>query len=216
MTCQWYDNFGPYVYQQFVPYAYDGSSVGNAIDVELAYGDELVCQWFNTPEQPWDGGDLTIYKYWCEGYVVSAEHCELGAGVKFVISPTSGGGSILTETGPGGYVDITGLPAGSYEVNEKDYEWCKAVASKVDEYGNVVVEEGQETILTVYNCTGNEGKKDPPVKKFPNTGAGDFQTSSDDEMILLASLAAIAFAMMGMALRMKTVSLETLVIRKER
>ncbi len=217
VTCQWYDNNGPYVYQQFVPAKYNGSEIGNQIDVELAQGDELICQWYNAPTKHWDGGDLTIYKYWCEGYVVSAENCELGAGVKFVVTATSGEGDpIFTQTGNDGYVGLTGLGAGTYDVSEVDYTWCKAVSSKVDEHGNVVIEEGQETILTVYNCTGDEVKKDPPVKKFPNTGAGDFSATSDDEMILLASLTAIALAMMGFAIRMKGFSFDTAIVRIKR
>ena len=217
VTCQWYEDLGPYVYQQFEPYAYGGSSIGNAIDVELAYGDELICQWYNAPEKPWDGGDLTIYKYWCAGYVVSDANCELGSGVKFVISPLGGGGSILTETGPGGFSALSGLAAGAYSVTEKDYVWCKAVSSRVDADGNVVIEEGQETVLEVYNCTGDtETEKDPPVKKFPNTGAGDLTPGADDEIILLGGIVVLAQVMMLVALRGKGVTLQSAVARIRR
>jgi hypothetical protein len=216
VTCQWFDSYGPYVYQQFVPAAYNGSSIGNMIDVELAEGDELVCQWYNAPEKSWDGGDLTIIKYWCTGYVVSADNCELGSGVKFVVTSTGGGSPLLTQTGGDGRVTLTGLAAGSYGVTEKDYEWCKAISSSVDAEGNIVIAEGQETVLTVYNCNADHGKKDPPVKKFPNTGAGDFQSAGDDDFILLGSLAAIAQAMMAIALRMRGVTLQTAMTRINR
>jgi hypothetical protein len=213
VTCQWFDNFGPYVYQQFVPTTYAGSSIGNMIDVELAKGDDLICQWFNAPEKSWDGGDLTIIKYWCTGYVVSAANCELGSGVKFVVSATAGGGPILTQTGSDGQVTLTGLAAGSYGVTEKDYEWCKAVSSKVDGAGNLVVEEGQETVLTVYNCTPEKGKKNPPVTKFPNTGAGNDQSTGDDDLIILGGLAVLAQVMMMAALRGKGITLQTAMAR---
>jgi hypothetical protein len=216
VTCQWFDNYGPYVYQQFVPAQYSGSAVGNLIDVELAKGDELVCQWYNAPDKTWYGGDLTIYKYWCDGYVVSTENCELGSGVKFVVTSKGSGDSILTQTGPGGFVDVIGLPAGAYSVSEKDYEWCKAVSSKVDGEGNVLIEEGQETILTVYNCSADEGKKQPPATKFPNTGAGDVKSGETDDLILLGSLIVLAQVMLLASLRMKGVTLSTAVERIKR
>ena len=215
VTCQWFDNNGPYVYQQFVPAPYGGSSIGNMIDVELAKGDDLVCQWYNAPEKTWSGGDLTIYKYWCTGNVVSTDTCELGSGVKFVVTATGGGSPILTQTGGGGYVDITGLAAGSYTVTEKDYQWCKAVSSKVDGAGNIVIEDGQETILTVYNCTPGKGKT-PPVKEFPNTGAGDSHGSGQDDVILLGSLIVLAQVMMLVALRSKGLTMQTTIARIKR
>lgn len=216
VTCQWFENLGPYVYQQFMPVAFNGSPVGNAINVNLSQGDELICQWYNAPEITWDGGDLTIYKYWCTGYLVSDSACELGSGVKFVVAPLGGGGPILTETGPGGFADLNGLTAGAYQVTEKDYEWCKAVSSRVDAEGNVVIEEDQETVLKVYNCTPDTGKKDPPVKKFPNTGAGNFQPGTDDELILLGGILILAQVMMIAALRGKGVSLATVAARIRR
>ena len=215
VTCQWYDNLGPYVYQEFIPAAFGGASIGNGIQVELAQDDYLTCQWYNVPEKTWDGGDLTIYKYWCTGYVVTEANCELGSGVKFVVSPLGGGSPILTQTGPGGYVDVSGLTPGAYKVTEKDYEWCKAVSTKVDSDGNVVIEEGQETVLKVYNCTP-EGKKNPPVKKFPDTGAGDLQPSADDEMILLGGMLVLAQVMMMVALRGKGVTFQSVVARIKR
>lgn len=208
VTCQWFDNYGPYVYQSFDSLvAYDGSSIGNSFDFSLAQGDEIVCQFYNVPEKTWTGGDLTIYKYWCDTNVISEDACELGAGVKFIVSNADGsGGSILTETGPGGFVDVIGLPAGSYSVTEKDYEWCKAISTKVDAYGNVVVEEGQETILTVFNCTKqtDDEEKKPPTK-FPNTGAGLASDNHDDTMILLAVVAALVLMASGVALNRRMV-----------
>ena len=174
------------------------------------------CNWFNIPNDTWYGGDLTIYKYWCTGYVVSAANCELGSGVKFVVTPNGGGSPILTQTGYDGYVTLTGLQAGSYTVTEKDYEWCKATASKVDADGNIVIEDGQETVLTVYNCTPENGKKEPPVKKFPNTGAGSTQHGGDDEIILLGSMVALAKVMVLLALRAKGLSLQMVAARLTR
>jgi len=206
VTCQWFDNNGPYVYQQFPVLAvWDGAPIGNAIDFSIAQGDEVVCQWYNVPTKTWSGGDLTIYKYWCANNIVSDATCELGSGVKFIVTKTDGSLSpILTQTGPGGFVDVVGLPAGAYAVNEKDYTWCKAVASKVDSDGNIVIEDGQETILTVYNCTDTTTKKDPTpvvVTKFPNTGAGAaVGQGSDDDMILLISALLVALGAMGIGL----------------
>jgi hypothetical protein len=216
VTCQWFDNYGPYVYQQYVPAQFGGSSVGNLIDVELAKGDELVCQWYNVPEKTWYGGDLTIYKYWCAGYVVSAENCDLGSGVKFVVTSLDGGDPILSETGPGGYIALSGLQAGAYSLTEPGYEWCKAVSTRVDAEGNILIEEGQETVVTIYNCTPDGGKKQPPAKKFPNTGAGEMGTGDLDDVILLGSLIVLAQVMLIASLRMKGVTLNTVVARIKR
>ncbi len=172
VTCQWYEDLGPYVYEGFEPYA-PADGVGTHIDVELSEGDDLVCQWYNVPEQTWDGGELTITKYWCEGYVVNVETCELGAGVKFAVSPVNvATEGFFTETGPSGSVTLS-VPGGwALAVEEVDYEWCKAVASNVDADGNVLIEAGEETTLTIYNCNADTGTKNPPVTKFPNTGSG--------------------------------------------
>jgi hypothetical protein len=130
-----------------------------------------------------------------------------------VVSPNGGGSPILTQTGYDGYVTLTGLQAGSYSVTEKDYEWCKATSSKVDAAGNVLIEDGQETVVTIYNCTPENGKKQPPVKTFPNTGAGSAQHGSDDEIILLGSMLALAKVMVLLALRAKGLSLQMVAAR---
>lgn len=170
VTCQWYEELGPYVYEQLEPYA-PADGVGTHISVDLAKGDDLICQWYNVPEQTWDGGELTITKYWCQGYVVNSQTCELGSGVKFLVESAAGGSPILVETGPSGSVSLN-LPEGAWTVTEKDYEWCKAVASDVDVDGTILTKPNHETTLTVYNCNADTGEKNPPVKKFPNTGSG--------------------------------------------
>ena len=171
VTCQWYEATGPYTYDGIKPYApVDG--VGDHISVELAKGDDLICQWYNVPERTWDGGELTITKYWCQGLVVNPETCELGSGVAFLVEAASGEGDpIQVETGPGGSVSLN-LPEGAWTVTERDYEWCKAAASNVDADGTILTESGEETTLTVYNCNADTGKKNPPVTTFPNTGSG--------------------------------------------
>ena len=218
VTCQWFDANGPYVYQQYPNLdAWDGAPIGNSIDFALAQHDQIVCQCYNVPQKTWYGGDLTIYKYWCNGYVITDDNCELGAGVKFVINKADGTGSpILTQTGPGGFVDVIGIDAGSYSVTEKDYTWCKAVSSKVDAEGNVVVEEGQETILTVYNCIPPDSTKPATpvvVTKFPNTGAGPIQHSSDDEMILLAVAGLVSILALGAAVKLQRAALAKSAVR---
>ena len=83
----------------------------------------------------------------------------------------------------------------------------------LDAEGNVVIEDGQETVVTIYNCTPENGKKQPPVKKFPNTGAGSTQRGGDDEIILLGSMVALAQIAMLLALRAKGVSLQMVAAR---
>jgi hypothetical protein len=204
--------------QQGNPLAVDGISnldgqSGASIQFPTYDTFGMNCDWFNVPQTHKDGGDLTIIKYWCAGYIVSDANCQLGSGVTFVVSATSGGSPVLTQTGYDGSVTLAGLEPGAYSVTEKDYEWCKATSSKIDGDGNVVIEKGQETVLTVYNCTPDSPKKEPPVKKFPNTGAGSTQPGGDDEIILLGALAVLAKLMVVIALRGKGVSLQTVAAR---
>ncbi len=171
VACQWSEDLGPYYYEQFAPYTNGDYAVGNRIDLELHKGSDITCWWYNVPED-YDGGDLVVIKYWCDGHIYDEAHCELyGGGADFGLVSASGEGDpVFFSTGWDGTAHLY-LPAGNYDLFETGRQWCKAESDQVNGNGEVVIYDGETSYVTVYNC-GPGKEKEPPVKKFPNTGAG--------------------------------------------
>jgi hypothetical protein len=154
VTCTWYEGLGPYVYDTLIPI---GTGV---IDLSLAAGDDVVCDWYNIPLDDPDGGELIVIKYWCDDAIYTADACEpYGGDVEFILQPTTGDGQHEVS-----------LPAGAYTLDEGDAEWCYASSPDVDAEGNVVVSDGHTSVVEVFNC--GPGKKEPSAKNFPNNGTG--------------------------------------------
>jgi hypothetical protein len=166
VTCTWYEALGPYVYDTLVP---DDAGV---ISLSLAEGDDIVCDWFNVPVPDDPGGHLTVIKYWCDNAAMIPGSCAIyGGGAGFVVQAASGEGDpVFFVTGSDGTATIS-LPAGAYTLQESGRAWCYASSADVDGSGYVTVSNGHESVVKVYNC-GPGKKKNPPVKKFPNTGSG--------------------------------------------
>jgi hypothetical protein len=141
----------------------------NTLLVDLSAGQDLVCHWYNVPNL--HGGTVVITKYWCDGDVYSIYACDLyEQGAAFELS-NGWGGSYQVVTGWDGTVSID-LEAGSYDLDEVGGTWCSAEASNIDEQGRIVVEDGETTYVTVFNCGPRETPKQPTPGKFPNTGIG--------------------------------------------
>lgn len=188
VSCQWIDDAGAYSYAQIVPYA-TTSVIGDTIGLDAARSDRIVCQWYNAPRR--DGGDLTVIKYWCDGAVYTTEACQLyGGGADFSLASTSGGDPILFSTGGDGTATLH-LPASSWALTESGRPWCRAESADLDASGDVVTSDGHESVVTVFNC-GPGKKKEPPVKRFPNTGAGTTVSSASHGFPALASLLALS------------------------
>jgi hypothetical protein len=143
------------------------------IDLTLVKGQVIICHWFNDPYDEPDGGELKVNKYWCDGAVYSVEACDLYTGsAAFVLTTATGEGDpILFNTSGDGTHELY-LPAGAYDLNEDPGPWCYATADYTDEEGNLVIHDGYTTTVDVFNCGPNDGGKEPPVKKYPNTGVG--------------------------------------------
>jgi hypothetical protein len=141
----------------------------NTLLVDLLPGQDLVCHWYNVPNR--HGGTVVITKYWCDGDVYSIYACDLyEQGAKFDITNPSTG--IQVTTGATGSVSVD-LAAGAYDIDEVGSTWCSAEASNVDGQGQIVVDDGETTYVTVFNCGPRETPKGKPVPgKFPNTGIG--------------------------------------------
>ncbi|MGI8477300.1 MAG: hypothetical protein ACR2OO_13155, partial [Thermomicrobiales bacterium] len=176
VTCQWIEVTGAYKYLSITPYPSIPSAVGDTIDLSLTRGERIVCQWYNSPRKPRDGGTLTVVKYWCDGAVHSVAACSLyGGGADFSLSATGGGAPILFTTGADGTYGLS-LPAGAWTLKEIGREWCRAQSSDVDGAGNLVTSDGHDSVVTIYN-RGPGKKKEPPVRQFPNTGSGPAASS---------------------------------------
>jgi hypothetical protein len=177
VICQWEEELGPFKYETFSPYSTGGSYIGNTIDLELYKGTNIVCHWYNIPEDH-DGGELIVIKYWCDGAIYDETHCELyGGGADFSIQDAGGYGSPYEfTTGWDGTTQLY-LDAGAYSLAEIDRIWCKAKSDQVDSEGNVVIYDDETSYVTVFNC-GPGKEKDPPAKKFPNTGVAEMVTET--------------------------------------
>ncbi|MCC6792512.1 MAG: hypothetical protein IT336_12555 [Thermomicrobiales bacterium] len=145
-----------YAYQ-FTPYAMIGQQ--HATRIALSPGEEITCSWYNVPaehEETPVGGDasLTIVKYDCPGSSVNPANCDsASAGVAFELLPVEEGDAIEVETGLDGTVTVE-VAAGSYELIERDDEWCFASSNAFDADGYLTVEPGDAAEVEIYNCEG--------------------------------------------------------------
>jgi hypothetical protein len=147
-------------------YALDGNG---SLYIERGYVENITCHWYNVPNL--HGGTVVITKYWCDGNVYSIYACDIyEQGATFSISGPATG--LQVTTGANGMASVD-LDAGSYEIDEVGSTWCHAEASNVDNKGRIVVDDGETTYVTVFNCGPRETPKGKPNPgKFPNTGIG--------------------------------------------
>jgi hypothetical protein len=216
VICQWEEELGPFKYEALYPYSNGDYAVGNRIDLELYVGTDIVCHWYNIPVDH-DGGDLVVIKYWCDGAIYDEAHCELyGGGADFSVEASNGAGDpIYFTTGWDGTAQLF-LNAGAYTLTETDRQWCKAKSDQVDADGNLVVYDGQTSYVTVFNC-GPGKEKEPPVKKFPNTGAGEMVSERGlDNTGTMGMLFSLGMVGALIALRTSRPQLARMVTRQDR
>ena len=180
-------------------------SVGNVLEVKVATNDKIVCNWYNVPEPT--AGDLTIYKEWCSGPAFTSDvDCTIyEKGMTFAVNVWNGSAwiPVTTQTTNNlGYIALSGLAPGKYQIVEQGRTPCNLTAIQKDPNtnkpvsvknpdGSVNVTNGRETVVKVYNCTPKGGTP-PPTKvpgKFPNTGvdpasAGISQLPAQDTQVI--------------------------------
>ncbi len=171
---------------------------GNYLLVKVAGGDSITCNWYNVPD-PEDGW-VTLYKYQCWTKTYTSEvDCELYEfGASFELFADGGGSQGVGTTNAGGVYTWGNLEAGNYTLDELSHTPCKITSTKVTPDGKVTVVDGQGTVVKVYNCSSEPGKKPVPggkvPTKYPNTGfdpeggmpavlAQDEGDEPDDEII---------------------------------
>jgi hypothetical protein len=156
---------------------YDDST-GMRIRFTLPEDANVICDWYNIPRaQPTatpapTGGSITVIKRLCTDPVDEIENfqeeCEFyGSGAEFRLTSVSTGNAKTGATGSNSQLVFSGLANGAYALKETSGDWCRAQADHVDASGNVLVQNGGNTNVYIYNC----GKKN--VTTLPGTGTGD-------------------------------------------
>ena len=180
------------------PFNYNDSN-GMRIEIQLDPGAHVACNWFNIPPSPRtptptpgdQGGSITVHKLLCTGKSRSEYNWERdcqpdtgGAGFKL---ETAGGAPVATgSANPQGILTFTGLKNGAYSLDETTGDWCYAEADRVDAGGNVLVSNGGNTDVFIYNCSTSR------VRTLPSTGVGSSGGAAGLPWVP-AGLGAIAF-----------------------
>lgn len=172
---------------------------GSASFVDLT-GEQIACSWFAAPvsltlEQPASpSGSITVREFLCEGDRGSIKdwerECVPGA-TDTAFSLVSGDGAVSRNATPNqqGVLVFADLPDGYYELTQDSGVWCKAAAERVDSRSRVIVRDGDNTDVFIYECG--------QIRELPDTGAGSARidaSSMHDASVLLAALAVPAFA----------------------
>jgi hypothetical protein len=177
---------------------------GMRIDIMLDPGANLQCNWYNIPPAPpaptptpgGPAGSITIHKFLCTGKAVSAynwsQDCEVdttGAGFSL---ETANGSSVATGTAnPQGRLVFTGLRDGSYTLDETTGDWCHAEADRVDAGGKVIVRNGENTDVFIYNCSARQ------VRALPSTGTGPARFHSGPPWLQAGAGALLVLSVIG-------------------
>jgi sortase (surface protein transpeptidase) len=152
-------------------------STGDSLEIPVGAGESIDCYWYNVPG--YDDGRLTVIKYQCATMTYTSDiDCEIyEGGQAFDLLAWNGSGwddrATLATDGVG-QATFTGLAPGDYWLEEHDGEWCHIASERLSGDGDsIAVAQGEETVVRVYNCSGDPGDAGKPGKiptKYPNTG----------------------------------------------
>jgi len=167
------------------------------VDVD---GEKISCDWFavearqTQPAGP--SGSITVREFLCEAdrsEITDWERqCAPGAsGSSFTLS-LSGDTSIDdgTPDATGVYV-FTGLTDGFFELKQNDGIWCRAVADRVDSKSRVIVQDGGNTDVVLYQCSAVAGLP------ATGTGPGGTVTAAEESGIDRMEIVALALVLLA-------------------
>jgi hypothetical protein len=166
----------------------NGATRFNGVD-----GESIACSWFavEAPQtQPAAGptGSITIREYLCEDAREDIRdwdtECTPGrSGSSFTL--TSSDGELTRDGTPNtsGVHVFSELEDGFYELKQNDGMWCRAVADRVDRDSRVIVQDGGNTDVVLYQCAAVAGLPDT------GTGPGGTIAPAEDDGIPAAVLA---------------------------
>jgi hypothetical protein len=188
-------------------FQYDDST-GLRINLKLGANDEVSCDWFNVPPRPGPSGSITVEKLLCQGKKDNdydwQNDCEpYTAGADFDLLAENGEVITSGTTNSDGVLTFTGLADGAYGLDETSADWCHAEADIVDSKGNVVVKNGGDTAVFIYNCTTKQ------VSTLPSTGVGSTATGAFSGSGVWALAGGFAGLLILLALRSRRLAMVT-------
>jgi hypothetical protein len=154
-----------------VNFSYDDST-GLRINLKVATSQQIDCNWYNIPPKKGPSGSITVHKFLCQGnkdnqYNWEQDCSNYGDGADFDLQDSTGKKLSSGTTNGDGQILFSGLADGAYGLDETNGNWCHAEADQVDAKGNVLVKNGANTDVFIYNCTAKK-----PVTGLPTTGVG--------------------------------------------
>jgi len=167
------------------------------VDVD---GDNISCDWYavearqTQPAGP--SGSITVREYLCEAdrsEITDWEtQCAPGAsGSSFTLTPSGDASSLDGTADANGIHVFRGLNDGFYELTQNDGIWCRAVADRVDSQSRVIVQDGGNTDVVLYQCAAVAG--------LPTTGTGPGGTVTAGEESGIDRMEMVALALVLLA-----------------
>lgn len=188
---------------------YDDAT-GMRIELTLPGGVDVDCNWYNLPPgQPTvipgqTSGSITVHKFLCQGKAIVAYNWDTDCKPQttpagFSLQSADGRPIAVGSTDSSGIVQYTRLTNGAYRLDETTGNWCHAEADRVDTAGNVLVANGGNTDVFIYNCSVRQ------VGRLPSTGAGPERVTPaagfDHDKRWQLALAAVATLGLALAAR---------------
>jgi Prealbumin-like fold domain len=139
--------------------------------IEVPAGVSVICDWYNVPEAPGPTGSITIHTFLCSGqedndYNWEQDCTNYGDGAGYDLLSAAGEKVANGTTNVDGILLFYSLDDGGWGLKQTTGNWCHAEADRVNADGDVLVANGGNTDVFIYNC----GKKS--VVTLPSTGAG--------------------------------------------
>jgi hypothetical protein len=182
-------------------------ATGMRIDFELPSGTEVDCAWYNIPPgtptvTPGENtGSIVVRKFLCQGKSINQYNWDQdcvaeSAPIGFSLATATGQPIAVGATNSDGVLTFTNLANGAYNLDETTGDWCHAEADRVDSAGNVLVQNGAENSVYIYNCSLQN------VDDLPSTGTGEtgVVARADLDRNQLWQLLFAAIATLGIAL----------------
>jgi hypothetical protein len=186
-------------------------SNGMRVELDLPAGTDVACNWYNippstptvTPNQP--QGSITVRKFLCQDKSVNAYNWDADCTTEsdpigFSLKTADGRPIAVGTTDGNGVLTYANLANGAYSLDETSGDWCHAEADRVDSAGNVLVADGSNTDVYIYNCSLKNVGTLPSTgtgPAGPSAGGADFDASKLWQLVLAAS------ATLGIALVMR-------------